>query len=309
MSIQGEQTSSITPSAQSRPEGFDLRPPVLEDADLAGTLTLRIPDPLECIPRRARRVGGRRHYHPSVSIIEEGPIAEPTDWGIGSVISHQPAPAVTFHNVASTFDFFSVKTRRTVYGTGPHEFAHGKELEVNPWAVDFELQGVRILWNSDERDHYTGDSVALMVDHVVAAEVKASQSYFEHPDYDTVMWNAQRSFEAAGLRFRKVTGDEMAGRRRRRWNIDRAFDDRATAFDKRESDALAILLHSGCGSVPMGRLVVALSPHRSVGRQIVNAMLCQRHLAYDLDGIVDDDTEVTAPPQALDHTDIRQIGL
>lgn len=220
------------------------------------------------------------------------------------------APAVTFHSKSSTFDFFSVKTQRVMFGIGPHEFANARELEANPIVVDFDLQSIRAIWNADEREHYTADSVALMADGgIVTTEVKASVSYFQDPDYVPVMWNAERAFQPVGITFAKVTGDQMDDNQRRSWNVNRVFHDRGTAFDKRDVDAVRKLLAAEGGQTPLGRVMETLSTNASVGRQMANAMMCVRHLAYDLDAVVTPDTPVSAAPLATAPYDIRRIGL
>lgn len=282
----------------------------LDIEEPAGVLKIRMPDILACIPRNARRTGGRHHRRPGISELNEISGDSIPDWGIARVQSVVSAPAVTFHSRSSTFDFFSVKTRRVVYGIGPHEFAHARELEADPYTADFGLQGLRAVWNAEGRDHYTADSVALMADgRVVGTEVKASESYFQDPKYAAVMWNAARSFEAAGITFAKVTGDGMDDNRRRSWNVSRVFHDRGTRFGEREISAVTNLLTAAGSPVALGRVQEVLSDNASVARQMVNAMMCARHLAYDLNAAVTSDTEVNSAPRIAKPTDIRRIGL
>lgn len=284
-------------------------------ATRADLVSIKIPDPLECLPPRARRVGGRNHQVPYWSAtttfaIPAGP--DLTSWNLTAIQSNIVSPGVASRKqkMKTSFSFLSLKNGRTQTGESPHELQNAREKEVDPVYIDYQLQGIRLHWDANgEPARYTADTVTLAANgNVVAEEVKASSSYFAVPDYAARMRLVEQDLATFDIRFRRVTGDAMAASRRRHYNVTRAFTERFTSFGAREIDAVGDLFAAHGKQVPMGIIFEALAPDLRIAHPIMNAMMCARHLAYNLDHMVTRDTIVTPAPQAVrDLRDIRAL--
>ena len=278
----------------------------------SGLIKIRIPDPLDCLPQRARSSGGRYHQHPLYSsILTESLIvtSEPASYELRAIQSDLVSNAVTFRRKQSTFSFFSLKSGRTQTGESPYELQNAQEKEVDPICVDFELQSPRICWSHpDGPRHYTADAISVDANALVTVEeVKASESYFREPSYSALIDRVENDLSVISVNFRKVTGDQMESKRRRRFNVTRLFGDRFTAYGQNQVDAIENLF-SQHPEQPLGRLEQALGVDARVSGRMINAMMCARHLRYDLDGQLTADSIVrTVPRISKPIPDIRAI--
>lgn len=284
-------------------------------ADTSTHVSIKIPDPLSCLPPRARCSGGRYHYHPHyTATVSSQPGNLLTSDGSRSLIgihAIEPKVHVTFRRKQSTFSYLSTKCGRTQNGESHWEFMTAIEKEVDPNCVDYQLHGLVVLFDGPKGpQRYTVDSVALTATgKVVAEETKASASYFAEPQYSALMTDVEKAFSTISVSFRKVHGNAMQSARRRRYNITQAFNDRFTAFDQRQLDRVLDRL-AAKKAVPMAGIEEAIGGNRHTAKRIVNAMMCARHLAYDLDVLIDENTPVNSAPIAAKMLrDIRAIGL
>jgi hypothetical protein len=265
-------------------------------------LSIKIPDRVTSMPRRARRSGGTRRTHPLYTpLTTEAPaITKACSWQLTGLRSNPDSTEVTFHSKRATFAFLSRKSGRTQTGESHYEFANAMEKEVDPNIVDFQLQGIRMRWTADgEERTYTPDAVTLDASGLITVEeVKASPSYFVDPEYRILMNAAASDLGRLGIRFRKVSGEEMERARRRQANVARAFMDRSTAFGSRHVDAVENLFAVDRRQ-PLGRIEEALGVDLRIANMMVNAMLCARHLSYDLDRQLCADTVVTPAPRCI----------
>jgi len=284
-------------------------------AALPACLCIRVPDPLACQHPRGRTLGGRFHQHPYFALVttaREATASRP-GWRLIGVESVEHRSKVTFHLTQTSFQYLSVKTGSLQSGLGPWELLNAKEMEVDPHRVAYQTHGIRLRYDTpDGEATYGPDSIEVDAEGVLAAtEVKASQSYFAEPEYASLMRLAERDLPTVGIRFIKRTGDEMTAveRRRRVYNINRAFDDRFSRFDARQLAAAADLFAAEGPEVPLGRMGEAMGLHPSSALQVINALMCTRHLAYDLDEFVCPDTALRAvPPAKTPRHDFRAFG-
>lgn len=273
-----------------------------------------VPDHTSLLPPRMYRLGGRAHQHPGYSLLS----AFPGGWGFhapaweGSrVISTEPGCQVTFRKATSTFSFLSLKNGRTQSGEGPHEFGNAIEKEVDPFYVDYQLHGLRIHYEApDGPRFYTVDCVASTASgEIVAEEVKASISYFAEPSYAAHVKGAAGALGKVGITFSKVTGDDLQKAKRRNCNLKRAFSERFTSFSQAQVGRVTdIIIASGPSGAPMGKVEEALRVDPRLTRPMVNAMLCARHLSFNLGAPFQGDLPVHFAPQAPTALpDIRAI--
>ena len=285
------------------------------ETPVSSLVTIRIPDHLMCLSPRSRMTGGRNHNHPMYCATISSPpsalVSDPGSWTLKGISAVEPECHVTFRRKQSTFSFLSVKAGRTQTGESHWEFLNAMEKEIDPQYVDYQLHGIVVRFECNEgARRYTVDSVAVTAEgSIVAEEAKASASYFAEPGYAALMTGVEKALATVRIEFRKVHGDQMQRARRRLYNITTAFNDRFTAFDQRQLDRVLDRLATE-GAVPMRRIEESIGGNTAASRRIVNAMMCARHLAYDLDDLVDDDAAVSPPPPvAKQLPDIRAIGL
>ncbi|RZK03391.1 MAG: hypothetical protein EOO76_03070 [Novosphingobium sp.] len=280
------------------------------DRDALVGLTVRVPHRLDCLPHRYGRVGGRTRIHPTFREMTDE-VADPLSvlelYGAGVVKSVSPPMEVTFHKRVQTFCAFSLKARLMVSGTGPHEFMVFADREVDPDYHDVGLQTLNISWKRG--NSYTLDNVAAHVTKgVVAAEVKASPSYFAEPGYLSLMANTDRTLGRVGISFERIDGTTMQRNRVRMVNVRAAYCDRFTVIGESEGKGVADAL-AGSGSIALARIEELLTNGVRPTRPVVHAMLCGRHLSYDLNAPLHRDTEVTSAPAIKKRVDIRSIAL
>lgn len=308
-------------------QGFEAGPPPQARDDDEWRGTVKVPDPLACMPAAQRNFGGRRREHP----IYGGPFATPhAITGVAPAVFSEArirscpnTQHVTFHRVQSSFSSFSPKTRRIVSGLGPHEHVWRKELDVSPLWVDFEFQGAKVILGSgggdapgpadEDADDDDGRSYLMDwigVDHdglVHAGEIKAGPSYYLDPVYNAKLTGAERALARVGVVFHRDTGIAMRSNARRLLNIDRAYCDAFTYISPDQTDAIANSLARETGPVPLGRIEDAIGGSPAAAAGVARAALCRRMLSYDLDGVVDRDTPVATVRTPERIVDIRAI--
>jgi hypothetical protein len=285
---------------------------VLDTADnLTDTLNIRIPDPMSCLPHRARKTGGKYRQSPlwSPTLLENG-FASREDF---EIISMQPSvknAGITHNRAKFTFSYLSLKNYRTQFGESPHELANAMNNEVNPMIVDYQLQGVEFALRDGLHIHrYTADNInADVTGKIGIEEVKASQSYFVRGDNALVYRSLERKLTGPNIEFRRITADDMDNMRRRQYNVKTIFNDRFTRYEQRHIDAVQGLFATGCEQ-PRARVQERLHQDSRISSLILNAMMVGRHLAYNLDQEVGPDTVVSQPPAADHVRDIRDLTI
>lgn len=276
-------------------------------------LTIRISDPFSCMPARARRNFGMRHTHPywRATTTEPAITHGPLDWQLQAIESVKPRCHVSFRRKQSTFSFLSRKSGFSQSGESAWEYYYARELEVNPFVVDYQFHGAKLRWKTaDGPREYGPDCHHITVEaKLTMTEIKASQSYFAEPEYRALMRLTHDDLAKAGIRFEKVTGDQLLANRRRTYNISRAFDDRFTAFHTRDVNILRDGFLAEGPELALARVGELLGLPGPATLPVVNAMMCCRHLAYDLDEFVSADTIIrTAPQSSAAIRDIRSLS-
>jgi hypothetical protein len=287
--------------------------PLIAAEDRPDVITIHLSDPLNCKPLRSRKSGGRYHKHPCWLDIVTGPVSPGpnlTSWSLTGIRSNPTAGPIQHGGKKSRFSFLSQKSGRRQTGESHHEYLSAIVKEVDPQVVDFQLQGFELHWDADgSPKRYRADSVALDVEgRVIVEEVKASASYFAEPQYRSLMHRVEQDLTHCGIDFRKVTGDQLREHPRRVFNITRAFNERFTAYEPQHVDRVREIFAKNNGETTMGRMTELFGgdPRRSL--PLVNALLCARHLAYDLDHQITHDTRVFMPAApASSPRDIRAL--
>jgi hypothetical protein len=207
----------------------------------AEAFKLRIRSPLECAPDRAFKRGGRFQIHPKYSLLadEETTLTEdPSEWNLISIRSIEPKVHTTFNRVQPTFSDYDLKSRRTQTGESHHEFNNYIWRAADPDIVDLQLGGLQLSYEHEGGPRtYTADCVYLTADgHLFADEVKASNSYFNEPDYKARLKRVEADLAAVGIGFNRVVASHVRELRVRRHNLTRAFLDRHANFRQRSDD-------------------------------------------------------------------------
>ena len=274
---------------------------------------LRVPDPLDCAPRRAFATGGKYQLHPTLQMLLErnSDIGDDRfDGGRVTIQSIEPRNHMTWNRKQTTFHDRCIKALRTQTGDSHNEFFHYIEEAMNPKTVDLQLHGIRVTYEKDsEQEEIYPDAVVLHADgQIFVDEVKASRSYFLEPEYRRKMDRLKRDLAKVGIIFREIDRSDQPGLRRRRYNVLRAFIDRHTRYSGAQRDAVHARIVAGAGTAAMAEVEEALGVHPTLRRMIVHAMLGRRDLAFDLDRQITADTKVTmAPALAPNLPDIRRI--
>lgn len=286
------------------------------DGNPQSAFMVRIPDPLECLPPRARRKYGRNHIHPHWSATNINTASKPqVDWAeceLVSIDSIEPHYHVTHRRKQFTFAYLSRKNGRTQTGESWWEYCHARRLEIDPQVADYQLGGLRISWRTANDHHrYTPD--AVRVDHagqVSADEVKASASYFQEPKYAAQMKYVEAQLAAAGIGFNKIDGDRILQRRRIQYNVAKAFDDRFAKFGERDVDALRGAINDNEVGASISEIAHAMRVHPASALQIVNAMMCKGLVTYELECPANSETLVRLFPKPIvPLPDIRSIQI
>ncbi|MEL0254124.1 MAG: hypothetical protein VW935_19625 [Novosphingobium sp.] len=274
-------------------------------------------DPFTVLPERARRSHGRFHTHPrdNYSLLVDSAEAvvpyRPT-WQTVTIKSIEPVHQVTFRKKKSTFAFLSLKNGRTQTGESYWELLRAKALEVDPAILDYQSSALRMIFSNDDGDRrYTADMLAIDdCGRVMVEEVKASWSYFRQPDYAQLMAEVQSACDASSLQLNRITGDNLESDRRRSYNISRAFDDRFAAFDITHEDLVSNAFAKSGGAIEFGDIASSLGLSWQHSLTILNALMCQRLVAYDLGECVCPDLQILCPsPTVAATADIRSICI
>ncbi len=279
-----------------------------------GFVPLSIPDYLDCLPARARSQNGTHHLHPywSATTSEAAVVTacDLTAWRVIRISSMNPYHHVTHRRMQSTFSFLSRKTGYTQTGESFWELLRGMELEIDPCVTNFQLGGLRMYWTTPHGlRHYTPDTVlTTTTGQIFAEEVKASASYYHEPEYRSLMNRAEQGLGAVGIGFNRLDADQLRENRRRCYNIAKAFDDRFAAFGPPHHDAVQNALAKTNQGVAIGELAEAMGLHWGSAMQVINAMMCERVVSYDLNRPVSQETMVRQPTKVAKVTpDIRAI--
>lgn len=277
---------------------------------------VRIPDPLECLPPRARRNFGRHHIHPHWSATATERLVQPkVQWAecdLESIGSIEPYYHITHRRKQFTFAYLSRKNGRTQTGESWWEYCHARRLEVDPQVADYQLGGLRITWRTTTGlRHYTPDAVRVdLAGHVSADEVKASASYFHESEYAAQMKYIEAHLAAAGMGLNKIDGDTMLQRRRMQYNVAKAFDDRFAKFGEREVEALHSAISDSEAGASVAEIAHAMHVHPASALQVINAMMCSGLVTYDLECPANSETFVRLfPKPKVPLPDIRSIQI
>lgn len=274
-----------------------------------------IPDPVACLPRRARFRGGRHHRHPSHTSLVVDSAGTPSiadherSCGL-TIASREPRCAVTFRERQPTFAGLSRKTRRMVSGRGPHEYAAFRLFEMDTGIVDYVLQGtvVTIRFADGEAKHY---SDYITVDEncsTSAGEIKADASHFAPPAFRHRMELCASAYATHGISFRRDTGASLRGSARFELNLGRAFGDRFTRVEPARAACVAETLARGAGEAALGAIEELLDSDPLAARAKAHALMCTRALHLPLAERLGKDTRVTVPKYPKSVPDIRAIG-
>lgn len=280
-------------------------------SDLGREFQITVPTPLQSLPERFGLVGGRYFQHPTHRELvskSEPRTREFAHYGLGIVEAVTPRNAVTFHNrMNQTFSAYSFKAGDIVTGTGPHEFAVFKELEIDPDKTAIAIQAIRYQWENGIS--YTPDFVAVSAAQgIMAGEIKASQSYFWPPEVCEVMVNAERTSRSVGVTFLRICGADLHRDLTRRRNVDSIYQDRFTDFTLRHVELIHDTL-AATAETPLAKVHEILAPWCPNPGAVTNAMMCKRHLAYDFGSTLTPDTIVRAAPAAKKSPDLKTLRL
>jgi hypothetical protein len=295
------------------------------NSDVSRTFIITMPDALACEPPAYRKFGGSAHVHLRYvsSVVDPSPITkggtkrgtpgiEATWWTV-QINSTPNEQFATFHRTQSSHSSVAPKTGRLSSGLGPHERSWAMELEVDPYWVDYEMQGVTATFGRPDGSgsalsSYRPDWIAVDWHGTVhVGEIKAHHSYYLDPEYSGKLTDAGNAFASIDFRFRRATGDDQQKNVRRMLNISRAYGDAFTEINERHLEAIRNTIAEDGGITTVGRIEAAVGGHSAEARSITHAALCRRLITYDLDKRVDAAAIVTVPPTPPFITDIRAI--
>lgn len=253
-------------------------------------------------PRHAVREVPYRLRHPEHL---NGP-KDPATWTLVSIraadnLGHVRS-GMTYDKEYGTSCSLYEKPGRLQFMEGPNEPAVADHLEMMPRYLDFQLQGLDMVFRrADGRIvHKYPDALIEFDDNTVRpAEIKTNREWFDAPGVKRPLEAVEAGLSSSGflplLRIRgEVFRQEEVLEAHRR-----AFAARLTAFD-RVADVAAVraaVLATG-GSATHGSLVAALGGDRQDAYGKLYAMLMRRVVAFDLWTQPTPDTPVTLPRQA-----------
>ncbi len=216
--------------------------------------------------------------------------SDPADWtlidirvanGLGHVRS-----GMTYNKEYGTSCSLYEKPGRLQFMEGPNEPAVADHLELSPRYLDFQLQGIDMVFRrADGRIiHKYPDALIEFDDNTVRpAEIKTSREWFDAPGVSRPLAAVEAGLSSKGfLPLLRIRGEVF----RREETLEahrRAFAARLTNFD-READVAAVratVLAAG-GSASHGSLVAALGGDRQDAEGKLYAMLMRRFVAFDL---------------------------
>jgi hypothetical protein len=283
----------------------------------SGIITIKVPNAQECLPERARPPQGLFHVHPYWSpIVTDGgvnfPEKRPLKWEFKGASAITPVCQTNFRRRQYTFSYLSLKNGHSQTGESAGEQHRAKELEVDPNIVDYSLGGIRLRYDTPNGQRvYTPDSISVSADgQITVEEVKASGSYFAVPDYGALMRLVGKDLQRLGVVFSKRHSDEICEQRVRCFNVSTAFDDRFTKVSPHQWATVLNVLTKESAGASLDVITEALALPYSSSRKIVNAMMCKRALAYDLNQPLTRASQITtAPKVTAPLPDLRSIRL
>lgn len=270
-------------------------------------------DHLECLPDSVFDIGGRFRNHPTFSPVsfDVAQRVQKLDWTNASLVSIPPKNYVTQNRVQLTFSARSVKTNSVQSGESPWEYFLCKELEADPKVSCFQMHGVRLhMETADGPISYEPDAVWQETSgKLVVGEVKASDSYFDHPD-EAPMFNRVSDILAGfDVEFRKFSMDRERRRARRAWNISRIYMDRATSVPPQEMACIEREIMKAGGAIQRGDLKAAMRSPEPVKERVLNAMLCRSLLSFDINSAITENSLVTFRKMPGRKIDLQKIKL
>lgn len=254
-------------------------------------------DHLECLPERVFDIGGRFKNHPTFEPVTFEPRSNVAaiEWTNARLVSIDPQSFITHNRAQITFSARSIKTNSVQSGESPWEYHLFKELEVDPNVASFQMHGIRLdVDTALGPKSYSPD--AVWVDRfgkTVVAEVKASDSYFNHPDHVATFSQAGKALTQLGIEFRKYSMERERRRARRAFNISRIYMDRASSIPLSENRRIIAAIEDAGGVIERGRLKEAMRSPGSARERILNSMLCRSLLDFDIDTAITDMSRVS----------------
>lgn len=231
---------------------------------------------------------------------------DPADWKligirVADTLGHVRS-GMTYNKEYGTSCSLYEKPGRLQFMEGPNEPAVADHLEMMPRCLDFQLQGIDMVFRrADGRIiHKYPDALIEFDDNSVRpAEIKSSREWFDAPGVSRPLAAVEAGLSSRGflplLRIRgEVFREEETLEAHRR-----AFAARLTTFD-READVAAVratVLAAG-GNTSYGSLVATLGGDRQDAEGKLYAMLMRRVVAFDLWVQPTHDTPVTLPRRA-----------
>ena len=217
--------------------------------------------------------------------------------GLGHVRS-----GMTYDKEYGTSCSFFEKPGRLQFMEGPNEPAVADHLEMIPRYLDFQLQGLDMVFRRKDGRiiHKYPDALIEFDDNTVRpAEIKTNLSWFEAPGVKRPLAAVEAGLSSKGfLPLLRIRGEVF----RREEVLEaqrRAFNARLTTYDRGADVAAvraAVLAAGGCAT--HGSLVAALGGNRQVAEGKLYAMLMRRVVAFELWTQPTPDTPVTLPRPA-----------
>lgn len=290
---------SVTQSCGTALRSDTLEAPVVDSSARKG---LRGWNPTRRPPRHVPRDVPYKLRHP-VHLDGE---ADPAGWklidirtadGLGHVRS-----GMTYDKEYGTSCSFYEKPGRLQFMEGPNEPVVADHLEMMPRYLDFQLQGLDMVFRrADGRIIHKYPDVLIEFDDntVRPGEIKTNRAWFDAPGVKRPLAAVEAGLSSRGfLPLLKIRGEVF----RREEVLEahrRAFFSRLTSFDRKADVAAvraAVLASGGCAT--HGSLVAALGGDRQVAEGKLYAMLMRRVVAFELWTQPTPDTPVTLPRPA-----------
>ena len=262
---------------------------------------ITIPHPLECVPRRERKSKwlprrDRRDCSPWRP-------SQPKLEGWHSPVLHiaedtQPVRInFTYRNGGtSTAARFSVKARSLQYTEGPHESRYFRFLETDYRVCDFQFQIARIEWRTSAGfvRSYTFDGGRQdETGAIIFFEIKAHQAYFDEPETDDRLQEAEKELARHGIKLERIVGERFEGAIVD--TINEVYMDRAASFSGQQECLALEQIEKDGGVTPLGKLRECIHADHRHGRAIANAMLVRRIVGFSLRRPLTVDTPVHRP--------------
>lgn len=276
-----------------------LEAPAFQDGSLG---RLRGWNPTRRPPRHVAREIPYRLRHP---VHLDGP-KDPATWTLIDIrtadnLGHVRS-GMTYNKEYGTSCSFYEKPGRLQFMEGPNEPVVADHLEMMPRYLDFQLQGIDMVFRrADGRIiHKYPDALIEFEDNTVRpAEIKTNRDWFEAPGVKRPLAAVEAGLTSRGfLPLLRIRGEVF----RREEVLEahrRAFLARLTTFD-READVAAVraTIVAAGGRATHGSLVAALAGDSRDARDKLFAMMMRRVVAFDLWTEPTPETPVTLPRPA-----------